>query len=316
MRKGLFLFVIVAITSGVLSSCIYNIYEEVVDKTPSTPAIETGVKFSSRIFKSNYSSTRLIGDKWDSGDTIGVYMFEKDNYTIADGGRNVKYITERGGYTGDFIAKSDIIYFPEDEREVRFMSYYPYNESVKNFIYKINVSNQISQSNLDLFYSFDRQITYCKNLQIGSVPMSFDNQMAKVVIHVRNGESLQGYDLMNMKVYFSGLSTNADFDLISGEINNYSAVLPIYPHRLIAKNGNVYTGEAVMIPTSGISNAMIVIDLNNGNEHKESDVFTWNLNKILEKSKLYTYHVTVNNSGIKVNSTVHNWHVILQETDV
>ena len=312
MKKKLILPVIALITLSIFSSCTY---EEVLkhDKpSSSSPTTEkTEVRLSSYITRSELSSSRLEGDYWNIGDAIGVFMIEKDSYAIAGEKSNVKYTAEKGGHTGNFAAKYEKIYFPEDGRKVRFMSYYPYRESIKNGIYNIDVTTQIPQSQLDLVYSFNSSLTYDKDNGSDNVLIGFKNQMTKIFIHVKNGEGLQGYDLMHMKVYLAGLSNKADFDLFSGEIKNLSGFSPIIPSRRIAGNGNVYTGEAVVIPTSDISNARIVIDLNNS----KNEIYEWRLNKALEKGKLYTYNITVNRTGISVNPLIHNWNIFTQDQD-
>ena len=316
MRKRILVSVIIAITLGVLSSCIYNDYALPLDKVPSEQTYETDVKFLSNIFKTRPYSSRLIGEEeWEPGDAIGIYMLEKHNHNIVERINNVRHITIRGGYLGNFVAEYNAVVFPKDGRDVRFMSYFPYNESVINSIYKIDVSKQYPQSDLNFFYSFDTHSTYNKNIESKKIPISFTNQMAKILIHIRNGYDLQGYDLADMKVYLSGLSTNADFDLLTGKMINYTGTSPIFPSRLIAGKGNVYTGETIVIPASDLPDAKIVIDMNNGNAHKESDVYTWSLGKALEKGRRYTYNITVSRSGITVNSTIHNWNISMSNPD-
>ena len=311
MREKLLLSGIAIIASCTFISCAY---EEVLNHTPPTPPeIKSEVKFSSNILTSGSYSLRMIGDFWEPGDAIGTYMIEKVSYVVAEGKENVRYMTDKGGYTGNFYASGNYIYFPDDGRDVRFMSYYPYNESVKGAIYKLDVSTQFPQSKLDFLYSFNTSATYNKNIETEKIPIIFKNQMAKILINVKNGGSLQGYDLMYMKVYFSGLSTKADFDLLTGKTINYSGTSPIYPSVLIAGKGNVYSAEAIVIPTSDLSNAKIVFDLNNGHGNKKSDVYTWNFDKGLEKGKRYTYNVIISNTGISVSTTIHNWNSIYQE---
>ena len=311
MRNRVLFFIMTAITAGVLSSCIYNDYGQSIVKDPSEQTIETDVKFLSNIFRKTSSSSRLIeGEEWEAGDAIGVYMIEKHNNDIVDDKNNVKYISPKGGYVGFFVANSDFIEFPKDGRDVRFMSYYPYKKTVRNATYNIDISKQYPQSDLDFFYSFETQNTYNKDLETKNIPISFTNQMTKIFIHIRNGNGLQGYHLADMNVYFSGLSTYADFNLLTGKMKYYNSISPIYPSRLIAGKGNVYSSEAVVIPSSDLSGAKIIIDLNNGNANKESDVYTVNLGKELVKGKRYTYNIVVSLSGITVNSAVHNWTVL------
>ena len=304
MRKRFLLTVIAVIASGTFFSCAY---EEVLNNTPSLPEKKTEVKFSSKIITSGHYNSRIIGNTWESGDAIGIYMLEKESLAVFDRMSNVRHETKKKGDIVNFIATGNSIYFPDGGERVRFMSYYPYKESTKGAIYKIDVSNQSSQSSLDFIYSFDTSASYDKNIEVEKVPMEFSHQLAKIIINVKNGEGLNGSDLMNMKVYISGLNTNADFNLLTGKINNYSGISPIFPSIFIAGKGNVYSGEAIVIPSSNLSDAKIVIDLNNGKKNKKSDVYTWSLGGLIEKRKKYTYNVTVNSTGISVNSTIYNW---------
>ena len=308
MREKLLLSGIAIIASCALCSCIS---EEVLNREPSVPADQKEAKFSSNIIETRSSDLRVSGSKWESGDAIGIFMIEEENYTVFKGKSNIKYVTEYGGYTGDFIPEGDKIYFPNDGREVRFMSYYPYSEYTDGTIYKVNVSNQVSQSDIDLLYSFDVATTYDSNIEIRRVPMDFERQLVKIYINVRNGDDLQGSDLMKMKVYITGLNTKADFNLLTGKLSRLTGLSSIYPSAIIAGGGNVYSGEAIVIPTSSASNAKIVIDLNNG-----KGVYTWNLDGVFYKGKQYTYDVTVTRSGISVNSKMQNWHVVSQDTSV
>ena len=311
MKKKLLL---AGIVSGMMFSCAF---EEVMEhKKPIDSTNNTEVKFLSSINTLGTTYSRLIGDFWEVGDAIGTYMIEKGSYAVVNEKSNVRYITEKKGHQCNFIGTDDFIFFPEDGREVRFMSYYPYNESIKGAIYKIDVSEQFPQSKLDFLYSFNTSATYDKNSEGEKVPIIFKQQMIKIIINIKNGEGLQGFDLMNMKVYFSGLSTTADFNLLTGEISNYNTPSLIYPSILIAGGGNVYSSEAIIIPKSDMSNSKIVIDMNNGNKNQKNDVYTWNLGKALIKGKKYTYNITVNRAGISVNSAIHNWNSINIDEEV
>jgi len=305
MKKKLLL---AGIASGMLFSCAF---EEVVEhKKPTIPTEKTEVSFLSSIQTSVPSYSRISGDFWEAGDAIGSYMIEKESHNIVNEKSNVRYITVKGCYTCNFIPADEFIYFPEDGREVRFMSYYPYKESINGTIFKIDVSTQFPQSKLDFLYSFNTSATYNKNTEIEKVPITFKQQMTKILINIKNGEGLQGFDLMNMKVHLSGLSTTADFNLMTGKISNKNEPSPIYPSILIAGGGNVFSAEAIVIPDSEMSNAKIVINMNNGNKNRTNDVYSCNLGKVLEKGKRYMYNITVNHTGLTVNSVIHNWNSI------
>ena len=303
MKKKLLL--LAGIVSGTLFSCTF---EEVLESTPSIPTSKTEVIFSSSIIQSNSTYSRILGENWEPGDAIGIYMLNKKDDSVVERKSNVRYVTDKGGYIGNFMAKDNSIFFPKDGSAVRFMSYYPYKESTKGTIYNIDVTNQIRQSDLDFLYSFDTSETYNKNSE--KVPMRFNRQLAKIFINVKNGEGLKGSDLMNMKVYLSGFSTNADFNLLTGKISNFTKSSLISPSVRIAGGGYVYSAEAVVIPESNIPNGQIIFNMNNGNKNKKSDVYIWNLENVLGKGKSHTYNVKISNTGISVNSIIHNWHSV------
>jgi len=311
MRKKIVLLLLtVLVMSGALSSCGYA---EVLDGDYTGLLSQKEVRFSSNVVVPTYSSSlRIVGHKWESGDAIGVYMLDKNSYAVVAGNNNVMYSTEYGGSTGNFVAHNGKVFFPANGREVRFMLYHPYSDLMSGSIYKVDVSNQTRQSDIDLLYSFDASATYDSNIEIRRVPVDFKRQLAKIYINVKNGEGLQGYDLMRMKVYITGLNTKADFSLLTGKLSNTSGISPITPSVLIAGGGNVYSGEAIVIPSSEVKNARIVLDLNNG-----KGSFAWNINeRSFEKGKKYTYNITVTQSGITVDSKINNWHSIGMETEV
>ena len=306
MKERLLLSVIAVIAISMLYSCILD--EEVFNyaPTPTIPSNKKEVKFSSNISRLEPASTipsRISGNRWVPGDAIGTFMLGKENFAVVDGKRNVKYVTKSSGNSGNFVAESSAIYFPDDGREVRFMSYYPYNKSTSGTTYKVNVFKQIPQSDIDLLYCFDTSSAYNKDIETQKVPMAFKHQLAKVYINVKNGDGLQGYHLMHMKVTLSGLCTKADFNLLTGEFNNYSAITPISPSVLIAGGGNVYSSEAIVIPTKNISDAGIIFKMNN----EKGEIYAYNIDNTFEKGKKYTYNVVINSTGIDVSMTTHNW---------
>ena len=303
------LLLMTVVLSGVLSSCGYA--EVLDDYTGAFSGKE--VRFTSNVVLPTYSSSlRIVGHKWEAGDAIGVYMFDKNSYAVVGGNNNVMYFTEYGGSTGNFVAHDDKVYFPANGREVRFMLYHPYSDLTNGTTYKVDVSKQTYQSEIDLLYSFDASATYDSDIEIRRVPIDFERQLAKIYINIKNGEDFQGYDLMHMKVYITGLNTKADFNLLTGKLSNLSKISPITPSVIIAGGGNVYSGEAIVIPTSDVRNARIVVNLNNG-----KGSFAWNINeRSFEKSKKYTYNITVSRSGITVDSKINGWHNIEMETEV
>jgi len=269
------------------------------------------VKFSSNIITMNTPQTRAAGNTWHSSDAIGVYMYEENSLNVVEDKKNIEYYTEAGGENGDFKARSTVIYFPDDGSEVRFMAYYPYKSEViaNDNVYKVNVANQSSQKDIDLLYSFNTDAKYDKTVLNKKVLLVFDHQLTKIYVNVKAGIGLTNDDLQNIGISFAGFNTLADFNLENGGLSNPTVPAVITPYSLTAITDYAASFEAIVLPTAGIPDAKIVFNLNNGNEGtgKESDIFTWDFNNVLDKSTKYTYNVIVNRSGIVVEATINDW---------
>ena len=270
---------------------------------------KNAVKFSSNIITMN-PATRANGKTWNENDKIGVYMLESDTIVVVNAMSNVQYITEGGGSTGSFKAVSDTIYFPDNGKEVRFMSYYPYTDKVvsneNGDVYKVDVSDQNNQAAIDLLYSFRTDTVFEKTASKKVVPLVFNHMLTKLIVNIKAGKGLKKEDLANITIHFEGLSTAADFNLFSGSLSNYADTTNIVP--LTVAQGESF--EAILIPTAEIpSNAKIVFDLDNVKEGEgiSSDVFTWSFDKKLIKSTKHIYNVTINRTGIEIEATINDW---------
>ena len=265
------------------------------------------VKFETNITATD-PATRVADNVWDAQDAIGVYVFEESSETIVEGSGNIGFITNTGGVNGTFTAKDEPIYFPDNGDKVRFMSYYPYKSQITSFTYKVDVSNQTSQSAIDLLYSFDRENAYDKTVLNRTIPLSFDHKLTKIVINVKIGDDLENSDLKNLEVLLTGLNTKADFNLLEEELSNRTVIKDIIPFKqLAAKEGLYASYEAIVIPTDGTpENAKIVFDFNNVAE-VESDVFSWVFGSALLGTYKYTYNVMIKRSEIIVLATINDW---------
>ena len=281
-----------------VSCCNHN--EDIQTTVPSID--RKAVQFSSNIVKMA-PATRAAGNTWDSNDFIGVYMLEKESTDVVEGMANVHYITTAGGEAGKFVANDEIIYFPDNGTEVRFMAYYPYTASVADYIYKVTVDDQSVQQAIDLLYSFNIEKSYEKTTSETVIPMAFDHQLTKIFVHVKAGAGLSSSDLEDINVYFSGLNTTADFYLKNGTLANFGNVANINLRSIAAKGGDyVASFESIILPMETIlTDSKIVFTLASGSE------FVWNFDTVLNPSTKYIYNVTISRSGIEVEATINDW---------
>ena len=302
MKKFL-LSVITVIAVGTLVSCNNGD----VENKPTDDRKE--VTFWSNIVKeTSPAATRAAGNKWAENDAIGVFMLESSSTDVVENMSNVRYTAKNEGETGNFEPDGTSIYFPDNGNEVRFMSYYPHTTELSGNTYKVNVSEQATQSSIDLLYSFNTTAKYNKGTIDKKVKLTFDHKLTKIRINVKAGDGLEGEDLDNIAVSFENFSTTADFNLITGSLDNYYNIASITPASISPVDGYRLSYEAIVLPIDDPRGATIKFDLNNGDEEVSSDVFTWNFDeKELKNGNEYIYNVTVKRSGIVVEAEINNW---------
>ena len=306
MKKYLLLPTITVITLIAFVACNQNESEII----PHDNRKE--VNFSSNIAQIDAPLTRATGTTWAESDSIGIYMFEESVTNVVENKRNIKYITELGGKPGLFTPNDEIIFFPDNGDNVRFMSYYPYTTNVSSYVYKVDVSDQSKQSAIDLLYSFDVDTKYNKTVPGKKVPLLFDHKLTKININIKPGNGLDDDDIINTIVSFDGFNTQADFNLISGELSNADEPETIISlNKDAAADGYTVSYESIVIPVKNPSAAKIIFDLNNEDTGNgtSSDLFLWKFpNDVeLQSGFEYIYNVTINRSGIVVEATINEW---------
>ena len=298
MKKNLLLSTIIAL-GGFISCNQNNIEDEISEHRKK-------IKFASNITSVSEPKTRMAGQTWHAGDSIGIFMLNESGSDPVENKENIKYINDKDGFEGSFRPESEIIYFPDNGSKVVFMSYYPYKKDIVDNIYEINVSSQNDQSAIDLLHSFNKEAIYDKTTVNKLVKLVFTHQLTKININVKRGEDLpEGY-LDELTVHFEGLKTTADFDLMSGSLNNIENVANISAKATTTVSEYETSFEAIVLPISP-TGAKIVFDLNNGDEGS-SDIFSWTFkDELFEKSTEYNYNVTIKRSGIVVEATINEW---------
>ena len=306
MKKFL-LSAITIIATGTFVSCNQNV--DGLDN--SNPNIKKEVYFTSNITKVELPSTRMSGITWDASDSIGIFMFKKTTTTVVEGKSNIKYTTASGGETGAFLPANEIIFFPDNGDEVRFMSYYPYTSGVST-TYNVDVSDQTNQPAIDLLYCFADTVFYDKTTNSDKkVSLVFNHKLTKININIRPGDGLVNSDIANTVVMFEGFNTKANFDLVTGGLSGLNDVKIITPLKMTtAESGYTVSFESIIIPVDDPSSTRIVFDLKNGDEGQQinSDLFTWKFSTEELKSGFeYIYNVTVKRSGIIVDAIIKEW---------
>lgn len=230
------------------------------------------VKFNTFIVED--IQTRAKETSWENGDKIGIFAINSGTSlqveNIVNNYENLPFIT-----TGDgvFQAESRALYYPEDNKNIDIIAYYPYKSGVSDYECPIDITEQ-----QDFFYS-----TNLKNATDDGVQktLEFQRVLSKVVFNIttKNNASLELLDVL-----LSGVKTKARFALGTQklEIDNASAKTLTLDVKGSATQKQV---EVILLPTTKTNDIAVTFQVGSQN------VYTWKIPHELEQGKVYTYNV-------------------------
>lgn len=224
------------------------------------------------------------GTKWENGKKIGVYMMEEDGKTIVDPYQNIQYqsIVSPEGYFAP-VNNDDVIYFDQNGGKSNLIAYYPYKADLKEKkdLLAVDVSNQKSASALNILYSAN-----CKgaNKDNNKVEMQLRPILSEITFTLTAGEGVTDEYLEDAVVTLKGMPTKADFNIISGQFENYSDVKDI---AMIHKKAKLDT--ALVIASASVEGYIAHVKLPKmGNRE-----YTWEIKeKISELKQGICYNCT------------------------
>lgn len=238
------------------------------------------------------SKTKASGSAWDINDKIGIYAKKSGlNLTgnVINSYENVKYVTAGGN--GNFLpdAGSSSFNYPLDGSAVDFIAYYPYQPTLNNFIYKVNLTDQTSQEKIDLLYSNN---AIAHNSTNPNPNLSFTHELVKINLNITAGKGTSSLSGLNVKI--SGFATKGDFDLANGSLSVDNTSISDVTTLLTVKSTTNVMAEAILLPSSGGTNKRKITFSFEGGKSQ-----TYNIPDTDEfrKGRKYTYNVILKNGG-------------------
>ena len=260
--------------------------EELADGTSDAVAVQ----FASGGI--SITRTTADGNQWVADDAIGIFM-KAHGETLSSGvyadAGNKKYKAQSSSATSLFspFNGDQTIYYPMEGGRVNFVAYYPYTQSLTNYTYPVNVSDQSNPAAIDLLYS--GSTTAYDNGSV-TVPLTFKHALSRLVINVAVGDgfaNLSGLTAVSIK----GMKTTAGFDLGTGTLGTAADAADITPY---STGGGSYS--AILLPTTlGTTHyVQFTVDGKSYAWQIDSDIAK------LEAGKQYTYTVTISKTGLTV----------------
>lgn len=243
---------------------------------------------------------------WEKGDPVGIYMVKHGTSDVLDNAENMKYTASEAGLSTSFAPAGQAIYYPLDETEkVDFIAYHPYRATVSGFVYPVDVSNQASQTGIDLMWATANKQGAGYSKEDGRnntlVDLVFDHQLVKLRMNVTKDSNVPGEIV---KVSINGMNTTASFDLKgSGGLTAMGDAKSFEVCTVTA--GSVY--EAILLPVGPLDATHTVTFTTDKNE-----TYTWSMYKQiaeLKPGKIYTYDITVAKYVIQVTGNINSWTV-------
>jgi hypothetical protein len=235
-------------------------------------------------------ATRLSqdGSQWTEGDPIGIYSFATGTTSTAHFS-NITYTAGATAAATVFNAVNEAITYPKDGSAVDFTAYYPYQPTMSDDLYPINLSDQAASLVAhDLLYATSNNGG--SGYTAGTISLEFTHQLTKIIINLVDNETGAPLTPDAEGTLIGGMNTSANFDLKSGILSGAATPADIVPH----VNGSGI--EAILLPFTVAADHKVTI-MADGNQ------FLWPLNDKFGGLEMragysYTFKVTVNTSEV------------------
>lgn len=231
-------------------------------------------------------STRMNSEtsEWESGDAIGMYMFDTEDKNVLNGALNVQYTTIGNGRTVNFSSSPGIAIY---DAPTNFVAYYPYATAadvidVSAALYRVDLSDQsngISAHDLMWAKAVDQSM---ESLLAGGLAFTFHHQLVLLRVNITNE------DVSNVtSVTVAGMNTTATFSLIDGTLSNLDTPRSV----VLRKTGNK-SFIGIMLPTEELKNKLSLTILADGGKYQYTVPETSQIDKFVVGNE-YTFNISV-----------------------
>jgi hypothetical protein len=244
---------------------------------------------------------RMTGTTWDAGDAIGIFALNAGQSlttaNIYDSKQNIRFTTSGNGQF-TVGTQSEAIVFP-NSGNLDFIAYYPFSSSVSNFTLPINVTDQSSQSAIDVLYSNNAKGFNTAN---NNVNLNFQRAMAQLVLSVAVGDGITS--LNGLKIEVDGMIVEGALNLANGSIELGSATGNFETVTTVAPNNLSATSTSIFLPTQSLATATIRFTLG-------TQVFNWTPTaQPTESGMKYSYNFELSTTGaysLLPGSNISDW---------
>lgn len=260
--------------------------------------------------------TRAVSDAygrtlWVAGDAVGIFMVTHDTTLVEPRGNNLPYVALASTFATPFAAAAQPIRLPAIRgKRVDFIAYHPYRADVGgNFSFPIDLTDQSSQSALDVLYARADNNGYGYSRDDGNdnttVDLRFRHLLTKLVLRVSKHPNVSG-EITGVTI--NHVYTDITVEFLKGSITVRGETKGITPYAVTP--GAHY--EAVLAP-GGINLSTVTFTTSDGER------YTWDMYKQIpggntDIGKLYTFDILLTRYAVSATLSIDPWQEERPET--
>lgn len=229
------------------------------------------------------NSTRVHNDKFENSDKIGVFALAQGENIQNASSQNIEYSLSSGNV---FTATDNSTAIKAKlGSSLDIISYYPFQQTLNNYVINLDLSDQKDFSQKDLLYSEDLSIK--DGTSENKLIFNHELSLLKIKMELGNGvSSFQSFSLQEL----TGVKLKGAFDLKTGAIQTED-ILGKIDNINITKTDNSVNMDILIFPTQNLSDIDITWSLDGENYNFTPSAL------IAEKGKQYTYRLQVSKNG-------------------
>lgn len=262
--------------------------------------------------------TRAYDDQWQANDAIGIFALMPGTTEIAtdetsgtaQGNRRYNTLENALGIFKPVYDENATIYLPVDGSTCDFIAYYPYQNDMAGSTYKIDLTTQNPQRNIDFMVSTTQQAEGSSRTKDISktdptVKFRFEHKLSKVRLSIETGKGFKGdhSELAGMTVALTEQQTTTDFNVLTDDgvtITSGNDEIELFT----AQDGR--TSEGIVMPSNNYNSMQFEFRI------EGHTPYVWQLSESknatkFEPGKEYIYNITLHKTAIEVTATIKDW---------
>lgn len=235
--------------------------------------------------------TRATDMFWDEDDQVGI---------TGSGGTNVchRCVIDEEGQTNLIVKNPDEQIYYQNSESVTFTAYYPWTDLAGETTISASTADQSKQKDFDFLWASGTGKKATPN-----VKLTFSHKMSKVTFTFINGK---GMDVSTITYYtLSGFKLNGTFNPTTGTCAATGSAAKVTKYLTGSKvEDGIPAAPFILFPQTPTSK--VQLEIYDSNLEYYSCYLTFP--EIIEAGNNYTFNITVNKTGLIVNSaTIEDW---------